>query len=69
MSINNSILKLLNMKDKNLNFNENFVVEREIKNKRCLVILGYLKNDFEFMSRYGNIVPLIDKLIESDKTN
>ena len=33
MSINNSILKLLNMKDKNLNFNENFVVEREIKNK------------------------------------
>ena len=23
MSINNSILKLLNMKDKNLNFNEN----------------------------------------------
>jgi len=41
MSINNSILKLLNMKDKNLNFNENFVVEREIKNKRCLVILGY----------------------------
>lgn len=37
MSINNSILKLLNMKDKNLNFNENFVVEREIKNKRCLV--------------------------------
>ena len=32
MSINNSILKLLNMKDKNLNFTENFVEERNIKN-------------------------------------
>ena len=55
MSINNSILKLLNMKDKNLNFNENFVVEREIKNKRCLVILGYLKNDFEYCPYCGCI--------------
>ena len=55
MSINNSILKLLNMKDKNLNFNENFVVEREIKNKRCLVILGYLKNDFEYCPCCGCI--------------
>ena len=34
MSINNSILKLLNMKDKNLNFTENFVEERNIKNRR-----------------------------------
>ena len=55
MSINNSILKLLNMKDKNLNFNENFVVGREIKNKRCLVILGYLKNDFEYCPCCGCI--------------
>ena len=55
MSINNSILKLLNMKDKNLNFNENFVAEREIKNKRCLVILGYLKNDFEYCPCCGCI--------------
>ena len=31
--------------------------------------INNLKNDFEFMSRYGNIVPLIDKLIELDKTN
>ena len=27
MSITNSILKLLNMKDSNLNFNENFIEE------------------------------------------
>ena len=43
------------MKDKNLNFNENFVVERDIKNKRCLVILGYLKNDFEYCPCCGCI--------------
>ena len=55
MSINNSILKLLNMKDKNINFNENFVEERKIKNKRCLVILGYLKNDFEYCPCCGCI--------------
>ena len=46
MSITNSILKLLNMKDYNLNFNENFIEERQINNKRCLVFLGYLKNNF-----------------------
>ena len=55
MSINNSILKLLNMEDKNINFNENFVEERKIKNKRCLVILGYLKNDFEYCPCCGCI--------------
>ena len=42
MSINNSILKLLNMKDKNLNFTENFVEERNIKNRRSLVIKAFL---------------------------
>ena len=42
MSINNSILKLLNMKDKNLNFTENFVEERNIKNRRSLVIKTFL---------------------------
>ena len=42
MSITNSILKLLNMEDKNLIFSENFIEERTINNKRCLVILGYL---------------------------
>ena len=41
MSITNSILKLLNMKDFNLIFGENFIEERKIKNKRCLVFLGY----------------------------
>ena len=38
MSINNSILKLLNMKDSNLFFDENFCQERNIKNKRSLII-------------------------------
>ena len=55
MSITNSILKLLNMKDHNLIFNENFIVERKIKGKRCLVFLGYLKNDFEFCPLCGCI--------------
>lgn len=55
MSITNSILKLLNMKDPNLIFNENFIEERKIKNKRCLVFLGYLKNDFEFCPKCGCI--------------
>lgn len=55
MSITNSILKLLNMKDPNLIFNENFIEERKIKNKRCLVFLGYLKNDFEFCPCCGCI--------------
>ena len=44
MSISNSILKLTNMKDKNIIFNENFLEEREINNKRSLVLIGYLKN-------------------------
>ena len=43
------------MEDKNINFNENFVEERKIKNKRCLVILGYLKNDFEYCPCCGCI--------------
>lgn len=55
MSITNSILKLLNMKDSNLIFNENFIEERIIKNKRCLVFLGYLKNDLEFCPCCGCI--------------
>ena len=55
MSITNSILKLLNMKDPNLIFDENFIEERQIKNKRCLVFLGYLKNDFEFCPICGCI--------------
>lgn len=55
MSITNSILKLLNMEDKNLIFSENFIEERIINNKRCLVILGYLKNDYEYCPCCGCI--------------
>lgn len=47
MSLSNSITKLLNMEDPNLNFNENFLEERKIKGKRCLVIKGYLSNSFD----------------------
>ena len=36
MSINNSILKLLNMEDHNLIFDENFCEERNIKNKKYI---------------------------------
>lgn len=53
MSITNSITKLLNIKDKNLNFNENFLEERKIKGKRCLVIKGYLSNSFEYCPKCG----------------
>ena len=55
MSINNSILKLPNMKDSNLIFDENFFEEINIKNKRCLIIKGYLKNEFEYCPRCGCI--------------
>lgn len=48
MSITNSILKILNMKDKNIKFDENFFEERNIKNKRCLIFKGYLENQFEY---------------------
>lgn len=47
MSINNCILKTLNLKDKNIKFEENFVEERKIKGNRCLVYIGYLENNFE----------------------
>ena len=55
MSLSNSITKLLNMEDNNLNFNEDFLEERKIKGKRCLVIMGYLKNDLEFCPHCGCI--------------
>ena len=41
MSLSNSITKLLNMEDNNLIFNENFLEEKIINNKRCLIIVGY----------------------------
>ena len=55
MSLSNSITKLLNMEDPNLNFTENFIEERIISGKRSLVILGYLKNDFDFCPKCGCI--------------
>ena len=55
MSINNSILKILNMKDKNIKFNENFLEERNIKNKRCLIFKAYLENSFECCPNCGCI--------------
>ena len=55
MSITNCTLKLLNMKDKNLKFSENYLEERIINNKRCLIIKGYLENNFEFCPSCGCI--------------
>ena len=55
MSITNSITKLLNMEDKNLNFCENFLEERQIKGRRCLIIKGYLCNSFECCPKCGCI--------------
>jgi len=53
MSISNSILKMLNFKEKNLIFSEDFCEERIINKKRCLIIKGYLKNEFEFCPKCG----------------
>ena len=47
MSIINSMLKMLNTKDKNFIFNEIFITERKLQEKRCLVISGYLKNELD----------------------
>ena len=35
------------MKDVNIKFNDNFLEERNIKNKRCLIFKGYLENNLE----------------------
>lgn len=53
MSIINSITKLLNLKEKNLIFNENFIEEKQINNKRCLIINGYLYNSFDSCPHCG----------------
>ena len=55
MSVTKCTLKLLNMKDKNLKFSENYLEERIINNKRCLIIKGYLENNFEFCPSCGCI--------------
>ena len=49
MSINNCILKTLNMEDQNIIFDEIFVEERKINKKRSLVYLGYLSNLLDFL--------------------
>ena len=55
MSLSNSITNLLNFKEDNLIFDENFFESRIIKNKKCSIIKGYLKNDFEFCPKCGCI--------------
>jgi len=53
MSITNYTLKLLNMKDENIKFDENYLEERYIKDKRCLVFKGYLENNIEYCPNCG----------------
>ena len=53
MSINNCILKSLNLKEKNVKFKENFVEERKINGKRSLVYMGYLYNNYEYCPECG----------------
>jgi len=55
MSITNSITKLLNMEDKNLKLNENFLEERRNNGKRYLVIKEYLSNSFKCCTKCGCI--------------
>lgn len=55
MSLSNSITKLLNFKENNLIFNENFFESRTIKNKKCSVIKGYLFNNYEYCPKCGCI--------------
>lgn len=55
MSLSNSITKLLNFKEDNLIFDENFFEIRTIKNKKCFVIKGYLFNNYEYCPKCGCI--------------
>lgn len=55
MSLSNCITNLLNFKEKNLIFNENFFESRIINGARCTIIKGYLKNDFEYCPKCGCI--------------
>lgn len=55
MSLSNSITKLLNFKEDNLIFDENFFESRTIKNKKCFIIKGYLFNNYEFCPKCGCI--------------
>lgn len=47
MSVNNCILKTLNIKEENIIFDKFFVEERKIKNIRSLVYKAYLYNEYE----------------------
>ena len=53
MSLSNCITNLLNFKEENLIFNENFFESRIINGVRCTIIKGYLKNDFEYCPKCG----------------
>ena len=55
MSISNFITKLLNFEEENLIFNENFLEECKINDKRSFVIKGYLFNDFDYCPKCGCI--------------
>ena len=55
MSQDNYILKTLNMKDENIHFYEEFVIEETIKGKRCLVYQGYLTYIPEYCPKCGTI--------------
>ena len=55
MSITNSILKILNMKDKNIKFDDNFCEEQEINGKRCIIFRGFLENSLSCCPKCGCI--------------
>ena len=55
MSNNNCILNLLNMEDKNIKFTENFTENRKINNKRVIVIMGYLENNYDNCPICGSV--------------
>ena len=61
MSQDYYILKMLNMKDENIHFYEEFVKEEVIKGKRCLVYQAYLTYIPEYCPKCGTCY---DKNIE-----
>jgi len=62
MSISNSISEILNIKDENIIFNEDFVKSEKIKGKRSLVFKGYLNEELKSCPNCGTIKD--DKLIK-----
>ena len=49
------VTNLLNFKEENLIFDENFFESRIINDIRCTIIKGYSKNDFEYCPKCGCI--------------